>query len=76
MPFKDSLITVALVIRVKNDNWGDNMFKDKGYDEFLAESLKRADENVAAGRVFTLEESKAHIRQVIEHIQDLIYKNI
>lgn len=42
------------------------MFKEKGYDEFLAESLKRADEDIAAGRVFTLEQSKAHIRQVIE----------
>lgn len=42
------------------------MFKEKGYDEFLAESLKRANEDIAAGRVLSLEESKARIHQIIE----------
>ncbi|VTM24519.1 Uncharacterised protein [Stutzerimonas stutzeri] len=34
------------------------MLKEKGYDEFLAEKIRRADEDIKAGRVLTLEESK------------------
>ncbi|OOF45257.1 hypothetical protein BKK51_06815 [Rodentibacter trehalosifermentans] len=42
------------------------MFKEKGYDEFLAASIKRGEEDVAAGRVFTLEQTKAHLQKTIE----------
>ncbi|OOF59358.1 hypothetical protein [Rodentibacter myodis] len=42
------------------------MFKEKGYDEFLAASIKRGEADVAAGRVFTLEQTKAHLQKTIE----------
>lgn len=42
------------------------MFKEKGYDEFLAASIKRGEEDIAAGRVFTLEQTKARLQQTIE----------
>lgn len=42
------------------------MFKEKGYDEFLAASIKRGEEDIAAGRVVTLEEAKKQWRQAIE----------
>ncbi|OOF37616.1 hypothetical protein [Rodentibacter heidelbergensis] len=42
------------------------MFKEKGYDEFLAASIKRGEEDLATGRVFTLEQSKLRLQQTIE----------
>ena len=42
------------------------MFKEEGYEEFLAEKIRRGEEDVKAGRVVTLEESKAEIRLLIE----------
>ena len=40
--------------------------KEEGYEEFLAEKIRRGEEDVKAGRVVTLEESKAEIRLLIE----------
>lgn len=40
--------------------------KEEGYEEFLAEKIHRGEEDVKAGRVVTLEESKAEIRLLIE----------
>lgn len=42
------------------------MFKEKGYDEFLAEKIRRSEEDIAAGRIYTLEEAKAQWQQTIE----------
>lgn len=42
------------------------MFKEKGYDEFLAENIQQGLADSAAGRVFTLEECTAHWQQKIE----------
>ena len=42
------------------------LLKEKGYDEFLAESIKRGEEDIAAGRVFTLEQVKEHLQRTIE----------
>lgn len=42
------------------------MFKEKGYDEFLAEQIKKSREDIQAGRVLTLEESKARTLALIE----------
>ncbi|MEE6032832.1 hypothetical protein ACLSZY_05700 [Avibacterium volantium] len=42
------------------------MFKEKGYDEFLAEKIRRGDEDFKAGNVISLAESKEDIRQLIE----------
>ncbi|HGO5814316.1 TPA: hypothetical protein ACK3JR_000140 [Mannheimia haemolytica] len=42
------------------------MFKEKGYDEFLAQKLKESREDIQAGRVFSLEESKARTLALIE----------
>ena len=42
------------------------MFKEEGYEAFLAEKIHRGEEDVKAGRVVTLEESKAEIRLLIE----------
>lgn len=42
------------------------MFKEKGYDEFLAEQIRLGMEDVKAGRGISLEESKAKTKQVIE----------
>lgn len=43
------------------------MLKEKGYDEFLAEKIRRADEDIKAGRVLTLEESKRQALAKLEH---------
>ena len=45
---------------------GARMFKEKGYDEFLAQKLKESREDIQAGRVFSLEESKARTLALIE----------
>lgn len=42
------------------------MLKEKGYDEFLAEKIRRADEDIKAGRVLTLEESKRQTLVLLE----------
>ncbi len=42
------------------------MFKEKGYDEFLAEKIRRGDEDFKAGNVISLAESKEDIRKLIE----------
>lgn len=42
------------------------MLKEKGYDEFLAEKIRRADEDIKAGRVLTLEESKRQTLVILE----------
>ncbi|MFZ7201414.1 hypothetical protein [Avibacterium avium] len=42
------------------------MFKEKGYDEFLAEKIRRGDEDFKAGRVFTLEQANAKWQATIE----------
>ncbi|UXN34709.1 hypothetical protein N8E86_00280 [Avibacterium paragallinarum] len=42
------------------------MFKEKGYDEFLAEKIRRGDEDFKSGNVISLAESKEDIRQLIE----------
>ncbi|MGY6090619.1 hypothetical protein [Avibacterium paragallinarum] len=42
------------------------MFKEKGYDEFLAEKIRRADEDFKAGRVLTLEESRRQTLALLE----------
>ena len=42
------------------------MFKEEGYEAFFAEKIRRGEEDVKAGRVVTLEESKAEIRLLIE----------
>lgn len=41
------------------------MLKEKGYDEFLAEKIRRGKEDIAAGRVFTLEQANAKWQQTI-----------
>ena len=42
------------------------MFKEKGYDEFLAEKIRLGKEDIAAGRVVTLEDAKKQWQQTIE----------
>lgn len=42
------------------------MLKEKGYDEFLAEKIRLGKEDIAAGRVVTLEEAKKQWQQTIE----------
>lgn len=42
------------------------MFKEKGYDEFLAEKIRRAQEDIKAGRVLTLEESRKKTLAMLE----------
>ncbi|BFU60764.1 MULTISPECIES: hypothetical protein [Rodentibacter] len=42
------------------------MFKEKGYDEFLAEKIRRSEEDIKAGRVYTLEEARSKWQQTIE----------
>ncbi|TYG34929.1 hypothetical protein FW755_07410 [Lonepinella koalarum] len=40
--------------------------KEKGYDEFLAEQIKQAREDIQAGKVLTLAESKARTQALLE----------
>ncbi|OOF53124.1 hypothetical protein [Rodentibacter trehalosifermentans] len=42
------------------------MFKEKGYDEFLAEKIRRGKEDIAAGRVVSLDEARNRWQQTIE----------
>lgn len=42
------------------------MFKEKGYDEFLAEKIRRAQEDIKAGRVLTLKESRKRTLAMLE----------
>lgn len=42
------------------------MFKEKGYDEFVNECVQKARAEHKAGAGFSLEQSRAHIQQVIE----------
>lgn len=42
------------------------MFKEKGYDEFLAEKIRLGLEDMQSGEGFSLEESKARTKQLIE----------
>lgn len=42
------------------------MFKEKGYDEFLAEKIRLANEDISAGRVLSLEESKKQALALLE----------
>ncbi|WP_179108067.1 hypothetical protein [Rodentibacter ratti] len=42
------------------------MFKEKGYDEFLAEKIRLSEEDIKEGRVLTLEESKRQTLKLLE----------
>ena len=42
------------------------MVREEGHEVFLGERIGRGEEDVKAGRVVTLEESKAEIRLLIE----------
>lgn len=42
------------------------MFKEKGYDEFLAQQLKESREDIQAGRVLTHEASQAKTLALLE----------
>ncbi|WP_194965372.1 MULTISPECIES: hypothetical protein [Lonepinella] len=42
------------------------MFKEKGYDEFVSECVRKGREEKQAGLGFTLEQAKASSQQVIE----------
>lgn len=44
----------------------EKMFKEKGYDEFLAEKIRRAQEDIKAGRVLTLKESRKRTLAMLE----------
>lgn len=42
------------------------MFKEKGYDEFLAKKIRLSEEDIKEGRVLTLEESKRQTLKLLE----------
>ena len=42
------------------------MFKEEGYEEFLAEKIRRGEEDVKAGRVVTLENAQVRWQKTIE----------
>ncbi|WP_386694068.1 hypothetical protein [Lonepinella sp. MS14435] len=42
------------------------MFKEKGYDEFVNECVRKGREEKQAGLGFTLEQAKSSSKQVIE----------
>ena len=42
------------------------MFKEEGYEEFLAEKIRRGEEDVKAGRVVTLEDAQVRWQKTIE----------
>lgn len=42
------------------------MFKEKGYDEFLADCIQRGNADIEAGKVQTLEQAKLKWQQAIE----------
>lgn len=41
------------------------MFKEKGYDEFLAEKIRQGEEDLKNGRVVSKEQSLARLQQVV-----------
>ena len=42
------------------------MFKEEGYEAFLAEKIRRGEEDVKAGRVVTLEDAQVRWQKTIE----------
>lgn len=42
------------------------LLKEQGYDEFLAEKIRRGQENVKVGRTITLNELDRSIEQLLE----------
>ena len=42
------------------------MFKEEGYEAFLAEKIRRGEEDVKAGRVVTLEDAQVRWQKNIE----------
>ena len=42
------------------------MFKEEGYEAFLAEKIRRGEEDVKAGRVVTLENAQVRWQKTIE----------
>ncbi|MGX2968280.1 hypothetical protein ACWIW6_09545 [Ursidibacter sp. B-7004-1] len=42
------------------------MFKEKGYDEFLAQKLRESREDIKNGKVLTFEESRAKTQALVE----------
>ena len=42
------------------------LFKEKGYDEFLAEKISRADEDFKAGRVHSWEDVRQELQELLE----------
>lgn len=46
------------------------MFKEKGYDEFLAEKIREGLSDSEAGRVYSLEQANAEWQTVIEEIAE------
>lgn len=41
------------------------LLKEQGYDEFLAEKIRRGQADAEAGRVLTAEQSKARTQEII-----------
>lgn len=44
---------------------GDKMFKEKGYDEYVAQKIKQGRDDIAQGRTCSLEEANAEWQEVI-----------
>ena len=42
------------------------LFKETGYDEFLAEKIRQGEQDIAEGRVLTLEQAKTRSLQNLE----------
>ncbi|MDO4698825.1 MAG: hypothetical protein Q4A60_09185 [Pasteurellaceae bacterium] len=42
------------------------MLKEKGYDEFLAERIRQGQQDIAEGRVISLEDAKKQWQKTIE----------
>lgn len=42
------------------------MLKEKGYDEFLAEKIRKGEDDLKHGRVLSAEQSRAEARQAIQ----------
>ena len=42
------------------------MFKETGYDEFLAEKIRRGEEDLKNGRVLTAAQARQEARQAIQ----------
>ena len=53
------------------------LFKEKGYDEFLAKKIAKADEDIKAGRVHSLEEVDSAVKRLLERkAQELAQQDI